>query len=277
MKKKSAYTLMELLFSIALLSVVVLATYHLFSSALNTKKTITEVMGHKDLIERTLDKLLVQEKFSDVQDILGVGGYYAAEKTFTGEDTGFELLKDNQTLKLDIGLNASASGFYVSYGIPSKPDTYDIEIHVFKIKQNEPEYMEVDGNKIYVYTPSRLAVRFNVGDHWIHFSNNKGVILGSYRLDKDPIVALITAEGHYVPSPNDDVVVSNWLLGRYVYLYTDTEEYQNWLRTLGGSSQNEILINPILYTQQFYQYRVDAQLKENNRLIDEWTTYHFWR
>jgi len=144
MKKRSGYTLLELLTSLALLSLIILASYHLFFTVLSGKETISEAMNHKDLIVNNLEKILIQDDFKDVCDIFEVSYANNISKEYTSVD--FEVLKENQKLEIDIFPNSDYSGSFISYDVEGETNIpeYDYEID---IKNNKNNSIKQLGNK----------------------------------------------------------------------------------------------------------------------------------
>jgi len=69
----------------------------------------------------------------------------------------------------------------------------------------------------------------------------------------------------------------NWLRftnhstnNKLVYIYTDYDNFVNY-------NPLTIFINPNLSTTKKYQYKIEYKLYEDNKLLDVWTAYHFWK
>jgi prepilin-type N-terminal cleavage/methylation domain-containing protein len=279
MKKRSGYTLLELLTSLALLSLIILASYHLFFTVLSGKETISEAMNHKDLIVNNLEKILIQDDFKDVCDIFEVSYENDISKEYTSVD--FEALKENQKLEIDIFPNSDYSGSFISYDVEGETNIpeYDYEID---IKKSNNGSITQNGNKINInlkynshFFSKVLHFRFN----WWNTSNNNFHIETN---DWWPLQKTIinSKSPLYIKINVDEDITDSYLLqlsfynystnNELIYIYTEYDDIVNY-------QPITILTNQSSSTTKKYQYKIEYKLYEDNKLLDVWTAYHFWK
>jgi len=279
MKKRSGYTLLELLTSLALLSLIILASYHLFFTVLSGKETISEAMNHKDLIVNNLEKILIQDDFKDVCDIFEVSYENDISKEYTSVD--FEALKENQKLEIDIFPNSDYSGSFISYDVEGETNIpeYDYEID---IKKSNNGSITQNGNKINInlkynsHFDSRvLHFRFN---WWNTFNNNFHIETNDWWSlqktiinSKSPLYIKINVDKNITDSYLLQLLFHNYSTNNeLIYIYTEYDDIVNYQPVT-------ILTNQNSSTTKKYQYKIEYKLYEDNKLLDVWTAYHFWK
>jgi len=279
MKKRSGYTLLELLTSLALLSLIILASYHLFFTVLSGKETISEAMNHKDLIVNNLEKILIQDDFKDVCDIFEVFYENDISKEYTSVD--FEALKENQKLEIDIFPNSDYSGSFISYDVEGETNIpeYDYEID---IKKSNNGSITQNGNKINInlkynsHFDSRvLHFRFN---WWNTFNNNFHIETNDWWSlqktiinSKSPLYIKINVDKNITDSYLLQLLFHNYSTNNeLIYIYTEYDDIVNY-------QPSTILTNQNSSTTKKYQYKIEYKLYEDNKLLDVWTAYHFWK
>jgi len=279
MKKRSGYTLLELLTSLALLSLIILASYHLFFTVLSGKETISEAMNHKDLIVNNLEKILIQDDFKDVCDIFEVSYANNISKEYTSVD--FEVLKENQKLEIDILPNYDSNNAPISYDVEGEINIpeYDYEID---IKKSNNGSITQNGNKINInlkynsHFDSRvLHFRFN---WWNTFNNNFHIETNDWWSlqktiinSKSPLYIKINVDKNITDSYLLQLLFHNYSTNNeLIYIYTEYDDIVNYQPVT-------ILTNQNSSTTKKYQYKIEYKLYEDNKLLDVWTAYHFWK